>query len=228
MTKRRFLCVATALALLLLPAAGQVSQRLTDQEFWKISTDASEPGGTFHSENLVSNEIRFQGIIPDLIRAAVPGKAYIGVGSEQNFTYIAAVRPAIAFIVDIRRENRDLHLLYKAFFEMSADRAEFIGRLFSLARPAGLTELSTVAATKNVLLPVGTDYSPPNRWLTAITRDWSSRYVWPKFIPAIPREFFDAWCAEGPTHHVALGVGHEVSRVRKVADLLGLELAVVD
>jgi L-arabinose isomerase len=42
-----------------------------------------------------------------------------------------------------------------------------------------------------------------------------------------PREFFDAWCAEGPTHHVALGVGHQLSRIRKVADLLGLELAVV-
>jgi L-arabinose isomerase len=42
-----------------------------------------------------------------------------------------------------------------------------------------------------------------------------------------PRTFFDAWCAEGPTHHVALGVGHQVSRLRKVADLLGLELVVV-
>ena len=39
---------------------------------------------------------------------------------------------------------------------------------------------------------------------------------------------FDAWCAEGPTHHVALGVGHQLSRLRKVADLLALELAVVD
>ena len=42
-----------------------------------------------------------------------------------------------------------------------------------------------------------------------------------------PTEFFDAWCAEGPTHHVALGVGHQLSHVRKIADLLGLELAVV-
>ncbi len=42
-----------------------------------------------------------------------------------------------------------------------------------------------------------------------------------------PAAFFDAWCAEGPTHHVALGVGHHVPRLRKVADLLGLELAVV-
>ena len=53
-------------------------------------------------------------------------------------------------------------------------------------------ELAAVATTRNVLLPVGTDYSPPNKWLTAIYRDWSSRYVWPKFVPAIPREFFDA------------------------------------
>ena len=43
-----------------------------------------------------------------------------------------------------------------------------------------------------------------------------------------PTAFFDAWCAEGPTHHVALGVGHQVPRVRKVADLLGLELEVVE
>jgi L-arabinose isomerase len=43
-----------------------------------------------------------------------------------------------------------------------------------------------------------------------------------------PTAFFDAWCAEGPTHHVALGVGHQLSRMRKVADLLGLELAVVE
>jgi len=43
-----------------------------------------------------------------------------------------------------------------------------------------------------------------------------------------PTAFFDAWCAQGPTHHVALGVGHQLSRVRKVADLLGLELAVVE
>ena len=42
-----------------------------------------------------------------------------------------------------------------------------------------------------------------------------------------PRTFFDEWCAEGPTHHVALGVGHQLPRIRKAADLLGLELAVV-
>jgi hypothetical protein len=53
----------------------------------------------------------------------VPGRAYVGVGSEQNFTYIAATRPVIAFIVDIRRGNLDLHLIYKVLFELSADRS---------------------------------------------------------------------------------------------------------
>jgi L-arabinose isomerase len=43
-----------------------------------------------------------------------------------------------------------------------------------------------------------------------------------------PAAFFDAWCAEGPTHHVALGVGHQLRRLDKVATLLGLELAVID
>jgi len=54
------------------------------------------------------------------------------------------------------------------------------------------TELAALAATRNVLLPMGTDYSPPNRWQTAIQRDWNARYVWPRFLTAIPREFFDA------------------------------------
>jgi L-arabinose isomerase len=43
-----------------------------------------------------------------------------------------------------------------------------------------------------------------------------------------PTAFFDTWCAQGPTHHVALGVGRLASRVTKIGDLLGLEVAVVE
>jgi alpha-mannosidase len=57
-------------------------------------------------------------------------------------------------------------------------------------------ELKKVALTRNVLLPVGTDYTPPNKWVTAIHRDWGSRYTWPKFVCALPREFFAAVRAE--------------------------------
>jgi hypothetical protein len=63
---------------------------------------------------------------------------YLGVGPEQNFTYIARLRPATAFVVDIRRDNLALHLLYKALFELSADRAHFIARLFSRPLPERL------------------------------------------------------------------------------------------
>src|SRR4029079_17347244 len=79
------------------------------------------------------------------VRTAKPGRAYMGVGPEQNFTYIAAVKPKIAFIVDVRRGNLDLHLMYKALFEMSADRPEFVSRLFAKARPEGLGPRSTAA-----------------------------------------------------------------------------------
>ena len=57
-------------------------------------------------------------------------------------------------------------------------------------------QLKKVALTRNVLLPVGTDYTPPNKWVTAIHRDWGSRYTWPRFVCAIPREFFAAVRAE--------------------------------
>jgi len=56
--------------------------------------------------------------------------------------------------------------------------------------------LKTVALTRNVLLPVGTDYTPPNKWVTDIHRDWNARYTWPRFVSALPREFFAAVRAE--------------------------------
>jgi hypothetical protein len=141
--------VAVALAALVLRAGSpQATQplpdRLTDAQFWQLSQTFSETDGTFHSENLVSNEIRFQTIVPELMRTVKPGRAYIGVGSEQNFTYITAVRPSIAFIVDLRRGNLDLHLIYKTFFELSADRPEFVSRMFARPRPDMLTATSSV------------------------------------------------------------------------------------
>jgi L-arabinose isomerase len=39
--------------------------------------------------------------------------------------------------------------------------------------------------------------------------------------------FLDAWCAEGPTHHVALGLGHVARDLKRVATLLGLEIVQV-
>ena len=125
------------------PAAGPLPDRLSDRDFWKLSAQLSEADGYFRSENLVSNEMAWPAVLPDLARSAKPRRAYLGVGPEQNFTYIAALSPAIAFVVDIRRGNLQLHLMYKALFELSADRGEFVARLFSFRRLPGISKEST-------------------------------------------------------------------------------------
>ena len=121
----------------------RLPDRLTDRQFWNLINELSEPDGMFRSDNLLSNEIYLQYVIPDLVTAARPRRVYLGVGPEQNFTYIAALRPRMVFIIDVRRGNLHLHLLYKALFEVSADRVEFVSRLFSKKKPAGLSAKST-------------------------------------------------------------------------------------
>lgn len=119
-------------------AAQAPSTRLSDAEFWRLVTEFSEPTGSFLSDNFVSNEDMFQQVIPRLTQSTKPGGAYLGVGPDQNFTYIVALQPRVAFIIDIRRQNLILHLLYKALIELSDDRAELLSRLFSRPRPSGL------------------------------------------------------------------------------------------
>jgi len=115
-------------------AVEALPQRLDDRTFWTLVTEFSEPNGFFRSDNLVSNEMQYQYVIPVLQQTLQPASAYVGVGPDQNFTYIAGLKPRIAFIVDIRRQNLLLHLMYKALIELSPTREEFLSRLFS--RPA--------------------------------------------------------------------------------------------
>ena len=126
-------------------SAAAAPNELSDRQFWNLSKESSEEDGYFRSDNLLSNETSFQYIIPDLLKTAKQGRVYVGVGPEQNFTYIAALKPTMAIIIDIRHGNLDVHLLYKALFELSKDRAEFVSRLFSRKRAAGLTTKSTAS-----------------------------------------------------------------------------------
>jgi hypothetical protein len=130
-------------------AADTIPTRLSDVEFWRLSERLSEPDGAFRSDNLLSNELRYPEVIPDLIARVRPGGIYLGVGPEQNFNYIVALRPRMAFITDVRRGNLHVHLMYKALFELSADRAEFVSRLFTKPRPAGLTAASSATDVMN-------------------------------------------------------------------------------
>jgi len=124
--------------------AADIPAQLTDKEFWDLSELVSESNGGFQSDNFLSNERGYQMAIPALIKTAKPGRAYLGVGPEQNYPYILALKPQIAIIFDVRRGNLQEQLLYKALFEMTADRAEFLSRLFSRRRPDGLTASSSV------------------------------------------------------------------------------------
>jgi len=128
---------------LLAQESARLPDKLNDQDFWRLTVDLSEPNGTFRSDNLLSNEIRYPDVLDGLIARTRNGGVYMGVGPEQNFHYLAAIRPKMAFIVDIRRGNLQLHLMYKALFELSSDRADFISRLFTKKRPDGLNSKSS-------------------------------------------------------------------------------------
>ena len=123
--------------------AAQVPASLTNQEFWRLTESLSEPNGSFRSENLLSNEMVLARLMPQVVAKIKPGGVYIGVGPEQNFSYFAAIKPRIAFITDIRRGNLHVLLMYKALFELSANRVEFVSRLFT-RRPAGVTATSSI------------------------------------------------------------------------------------
>jgi hypothetical protein len=115
---------------------------LSDRDYWNLIEALSEPPGNFDlSDNVVSNE---PGVAENARWLGPSGGVYIGVGPEQNFSYIARLRPAMAFIIDIRRENRNLHLFYKALFTLSSDRVDFVSRLFSRPRPTDLRSTASV------------------------------------------------------------------------------------
>lgn len=114
------------------------SNSISDSAFFRMIRDYSEPNGQFVYENFVSNEVYYQTVVPKLIRTVKPGGIYLGVGPDQNFTYALALKPSVAFIVDIRRQNLIEHLMYKALFELAPERADFVARLFARRRPAGI------------------------------------------------------------------------------------------
>jgi hypothetical protein len=160
-------------------AAKALPDKLSDAEYWALTESLSEPGGDFQSDNLVSNEIYMQTIIPDLVTLTKPGRVYLGVGPEQNFTYIAALKPRMVFIIDVRRGNLHMHLLYKALFEMSKDRAEFVSRLFSKKRPDGLTTKSTAQEIFTAMTGVETNEALYKENLAAIYTHLTKAHEFP-------------------------------------------------
>jgi hypothetical protein len=98
----------------------------------------SEPEGSFDTNNLISNEREYLRVMPALVSGGVSGGIYIGIGPDQNFSYIARIQPALAYIIDIRRDNLLLHLLFKALFAQSTTRVEYLSLLLGRAPPSNL------------------------------------------------------------------------------------------
>lgn len=119
-----FLFIATT-------AIAAAQDRLPAAEFSRLIQSISEEGGYFFSDNFTSNEDSYLTVVDKMKELGATGGAYVGVGPEQNFTYIAKVRPRIAFIVDVRRQAMIQHLMYKAIFQLSPTRAEFLSMLLS-------------------------------------------------------------------------------------------------
>lgn len=112
--------------------AGPRPQR--DTTFGARILRLSEEGGYFDTDNLISNERSYLHVAPAL-RSRAGGGAYIGVGPDQNFAYIALLRPEIAYIIDIRRDNVLQHLLFKALFERCGSRLEYLAGLTGRVLP---------------------------------------------------------------------------------------------
>ena len=231
--RRIILASATALIAFLGPlsltssplvATELLPAQLSDEAFWSMITEFSEPSGYFRSDNFVSNETTFQYVIKEL-KTITPGGVYLGVGPDQNFTYVVAMQPRIAIIFDIRRQNMLQHLMYKALIEMSSDRADFISRLFSRRRPADLDGNAPAGqlflAFENV--PTDREYFLEN--LQAIKRQLEERHGFKlsgddeSSIEYVFRAFF----AGGPDltyNGVGGGAGYGRGRMPSYAELL--------
>jgi hypothetical protein len=144
----RVVFAAASLAALLLQGRPAVPAQRHTSPFATAVATLSEPAGYFDTDNLISNEWSYQQVLPDLQRRNVRGGAYIGVGPDQNFTYIAATRPAVAYIVDIRRDNVLLHLLFKAVFHHARTRADYLALLFGRAPPADAEAMRAASAER--------------------------------------------------------------------------------
>jgi hypothetical protein len=121
--------------LALLPWALQGREPQNRSTFASTIDRLSEPEGAFDTDNLISNERGYVDVVPALVTRGITGGAYIGVGPDQNFTYIARIRPTVAYIIDVRRDNLLLHLLFKALFGEARSRVEYLSLLTGRAPP---------------------------------------------------------------------------------------------
>lgn len=113
----------------------QLRQAFSDADFAALVDRISERAGYFDTDNLISNESGYLTVMDALAKTGIEGGAYVGVGPDQNFSYIAQVKPTIVFMTDVRRDNMLHHLLLKALIERAPTRVEFLAGLHGRVVP---------------------------------------------------------------------------------------------
>jgi hypothetical protein len=145
------------------------SPRISRSEFKQYIEQWSEPEGYFDTDNFITNETSYLHVIPELQKRTSPGNVYIGVGPDQNFSYIARTKPSLAIIIDIRRQNMLQHLFLKALFDLSSSRAEYLARFFGREVPA-MSSGSTLPELLRAIRQSKTSEALYQRDLAAVTQ----------------------------------------------------------
>src|SRR6185437_329770 len=151
-----------------------------DSSFAALVAQLSETGGYFDSDNIISNELTYLTVDSQLARLGVRGGVYIGVGPDQNFSYIALIHPSMAFMLDIRRDNMLEHLLFKSLFAVARNRLEYLCLLFGRPVPPNVGEWSTRSST-DILAYL--DRTPMDARAAAESRDASNARITTYGVP---------------------------------------------
>src|SRR5436309_543768 len=175
------------------------SDRISDQELPRLIQRLSEEPGFFNSDNLITNESSYLQVLGRLRDLRVRDGVYLGLGPEQNFTYITKTRPSLAIILDIRRQNLLFHWLFKSLFEISRSRSEYISCLFCKPLPSKMTlsKKSNVEELLTFFERIPPDQNLFQRNLTQIESHIRRQHRFPlsssdmKVIRDIYQEFFD-------------------------------------
>ena len=139
MLLQRAVLVSAALAFVSAPATRPLrAQRSVSSSFSRLVARLSEPNGYFDSDNIITNEVSYLHVASQLAKVGTHGGVYIGVGPDQNFSYIALIKPKVAFMLDVRRDNLLEHLLFKSIFAMSRNRLEYLCLLLGKRVPSDI------------------------------------------------------------------------------------------
>ena len=193
----RLRAIVVVALLVALPALGfeaplEAQRTSADSSFAALVAQLSETGGYFDSDNIISNELTYLAVDTQLAKLGVRGGVYIGVGPDQNFSYIALIRPSMAFMVDIRRDNMLEHLLFKSLFAVARNRLEYLCLLFGRPVPPDIDEWAA-RSTTDILAYL--DRTPIDARAAAASRDASNARITAYGVPLDPhdREVLDRY-----------------------------------